>query len=403
MVDVPVSFTAFERRHAGLPPAVLKNRFFEETPTQQKGAAMIVRPGTEDVDTRGEGQIRSFYSAPGLFNGALFFVVGDTLYRREVDGSTVTCTGIVFGSGNVSMTGVSGADYERLYLADGTLLQLYQGGSRATGTLTGAGNVSEGDTITIGETVFKWTATVSTGSGTVADPWDVLLGATLEESLENMNMAINFTGIQGIDYSSNLGGQNADVTSTYTATTLVVTARTDLAAGNAIVTTETGANISWGGGTLAGGGTHALSGVAVPDGLPPVGVATLKSYILVAIGRTDRFYWIEPGAVVIDALNFATAESQPDDVLDVTVVGDTAWFVGEGSTEVWYATGQSAAPFAPVSGRVFDRGAVDGTMVNVKGIVFLVGQDYTVYAISGGAERVSNHGIEETIRLALGA
>ena len=36
MVDVPVSFTAFERRHAGLPPAVLKNRFFEETPTQQK-------------------------------------------------------------------------------------------------------------------------------------------------------------------------------------------------------------------------------------------------------------------------------------------------------------------------------------------------------------------------------
>lgn len=403
MVDVPVSFTAFERRHAGLPPAILKNRFFEETPTQQKGAAMIVRPGTEDVDTRGEGQIRSFYSAPGLFNGALFFVVGDTLYRREVDGSTVTCTGIVFGSGNVSMTGVSGADYERLYLADGTLLQLYQGGSRATGTLTGAGNVSEGDTITIGETVFKWTATVSTGSGTVADPWDVLLGATLEESLENMNMAINFTGIQGIDYSSNLGGQNADVTSTYTATTLVVTARTDLAAGNAIVTTETGANISWGGGTLAGGGTHALSGVAVPDGLPPVGVATLKSYILVAIGRTDRFYWIEPGAVVIDALNFATAESQPDDVLDVTVVGDTAWFVGEGSTEVWYATGQSAAPFAPVSGRVFDRGAVDGTMVNVKGIVFLVGQDYTVYAISGGAERVSNHGIEETIRLALGA
>ena len=375
----------------------------EETPTQQKGAAMIVRPGTEDVDTRGEGQIRSFYSAPGLFNGALFFVVGDTLYRREVDGSTVTCTGIVFGSGNVSMTGVSGADYERLYLADGTLLQLYQGGSRATGTLTGAGNVSEGDTITIGETVFKWTATVSTGSGTVADPWDVLLGATLEESLENMNMAINFTGIQGIDYSSNLGGQNADVTSTYTATTLVVTARTDLAAGNAIVTTETGANISWGGGTLAGGGTHALSGVAVPDGLPPVGVATLKSYVLVAIGRTDRFYWIEPGAVVIDALNFATAESQPDDVLDVTVVGDTAWFVGEGSTEVWYATGQSAAPFAPVSGRVFDRGAVDGTMVNVKGIVFLVGQDYTVYAISGGAERVSNHGIEETIRLALGA
>ena len=77
------------------------------------------------------------------------------LYRREVDGSTVTCTGIVFGSGNVSMTGVSGADYERLYPRRRHAAQLYQGGSRATGTLTGAGNVSEGDTITIGETVFS--------------------------------------------------------------------------------------------------------------------------------------------------------------------------------------------------------------------------------------------------------
>ena len=91
MVDVPVSFTAFERRHAGLPPAILKNRFFEETPTQQKGAAMIVRPGYDDIETRGEGQIRSFYSAPGLFNGALFFVVGDTLYRRVIrDGANWT-------------------------------------------------------------------------------------------------------------------------------------------------------------------------------------------------------------------------------------------------------------------------------------------------------------------------
>lgn len=407
MVNVPISFTAFERRHAGLPPAVLKNRFFEETPTQANGSAMLVRPGTEDLGSYGDGPIRAFYSLPGLFGGALFFVSGDTLYRRETDGSTITCTGIVFGSGNVSMTGVAGAGYERLYLADGTLLQLYQGGTHASGVLTGSGQVSEADTIQIGDTYFKWTATVGTGAGTLVDPWDVLIGADLAESLENMAKAINFTGIQGVTYSSNLGGQNADVTAVSGATTLTVTARTDLAAGNAIETTVTSNDtvpvISWGDVTLTGGGTHALSGVTVPDGQPPVAVATLKSYILVAIGRTDRFYWIEPGAVVIDPLNFATAESQPDDVLDVTVVGDTAWFVGEGSSEVWYATGSSTTPFAPVSGRVFDRGAIDGTMVNVKGIVFLVGQDYSVYAISGGAERISNHGAEEVIRLALGA
>jgi len=215
--------------------------------------------------------------------------------------------------------------------------------------------------------------------------------------------AISFTGVSGVTYSANLAGQNAEVTAVSDATTLTVTARSDLSDGNLLATevisNDTVPAISWAGTTLTGGGTHALSGVEVPDGLPPVSVATLKSHILVAIGQSDRFYFIRPGAVVIDPLDFATAESQPDDVLDVTVVGDTAWFVGEGSTEVWYATGDLAAPFAPVNGRVYDRGAVPGTVVNVKGVVFLVGPDHVVYAIGGGAERVSNHGVEELIRL----
>lgn len=403
MADVPISFTSFERRFAGLPPAVLKNRFFEQTPTQAGGNAMLARPGTEDIGAYGTGPIRAFYSLPGLFDGALFFVSGTTLFRRETDGTVITCTGVVFGDGSVSMTGVAGAGYERLFIADGTLLQVYQGGTHASGVLTCTLQVAEGDVIRIGDTYYEWTATVNNAAGTLADPWEVLIGVDLAESLSNMVKAISFTGTSGITYSGNLGGQNTDVTAVSDATTMTVTAKTDLAAGNSIVTTETGANMSWGAGTLTGGGTHALSGVSVPDGLPPVSVATLKSYILVAIGSSDRFYWINPGAVVIDPLSFATAESQPDDVLDVTVIGDTAWFIGEGSTEVWYATGSSVTPFAPVDGRVYDRGAIDGTVVNIKGTVFLVGQDNIVYAIGGGAQRVSNHGVEEVIRTALEA
>src|SRR4030042_6202023 len=178
MAEVPLSFDSFERRFAGLPPAVLKNRFFEETPTQAKGAAMLARPGTADLGSVGDGPIRGFYSLPGLFGGALFFVSGNAMYRRETDGSTALVAGYVFGSGEVSMTGVAGAGYERLYIADGTLLQLYQGGARATGVLTGAGPVSEGDTLLIGETHYRWTATVGTGGGTLLDPWDVLLSTS---------------------------------------------------------------------------------------------------------------------------------------------------------------------------------------------------------------------------------
>lgn len=403
-MQVPISFTSQERRFAGLPAAVLTNRFFEETPTQVAGAAMLARPGTKDLGRYGDQPIRSFYSQTGLFDGALFFVMGDKLFRRETDGTTTQCSGAVLGAGAVSMTGVSGPGYQRLFVADGTLLQVYQGGTRASGVLTGATQVVDGDTIQIGGTWYQWVNTVISGAGLQMNPFKVLIGIDLEESLENMVKALTFTGTQGVTYSSQLAGQNQQVTAVSDPTTMTVTARTDLSDGNLIVTgVEPGGsgNVAWTDPTLTGGGTHALTGVEVPDGLPPISVATLKSYVLVALGRTDRFYWIQPGALVIDPLDFATAESQPDHILQITIVGDTAWFVGEDTTEVWYATGDSTAPFRPVSGRVYDQGAVEGTPVNIKGTVFLVGTDNVVYAVSGGVQRISNHGIEEMIRLHL--
>ena len=142
--------------------------------------------------------------------------------------------------------------------------------------------------------------------------------------------------------------------------------------------------------------------MSVPDARPPGSVDTLKTHVLCAHGKTGRVYWVKPGAVIIEALDFATEESQPDDVLDIMIVGDTAMFVGENSTEVWYPTGLLDAPFAPVSGRVYDKGAIEGSVVNVNGTVFLVGTDNIVYAISGKANRVSSHGVEETIRKHLG-
>lgn len=402
--QVTISFTSWERRFGDLPPALLKNRFFEQSPAVGSQAAMLARPGTDELGTHGSGPIRATYSQPGLFGGALFAVSGETLYRIETDLTAVAITGVIFGSGSVSMTGVKGAGYERLFLADGSHLQVYQGGVSATGLLTGTGHVADEDTIEIGGTYYQWVDTVASGAGTLADPWKVLRGADLAADIVNMVDALNFTGTSGTTYSSNLGGQNGDVTAEVTSVTeMTVTARTDLTDGNLITTTATGTAVSWGAATLSGGGTHGLSGVEVPDGLPPVSVATLKSYIIVALGDTDRFYFIEPGELTIDALNFATAESQPDDTLDVLVVGDTIMFVGESSTEVWYPTGNSDAPFAPVSGRVYDRGAIEGTVVNVKGTVFLVGPDNVVYAIGGSAGRVSNHGIEEMIRESLGA
>jgi len=210
--------------------------------------------------------------------------------------------------------------------------------------------------------------------------------------------------ITGPVYSPTLGGPHPAVTASFDAEagTMTVTARTDLAAGNAIEVTSSSSNVTWDGTTLHGGGAHGITGIEVPDGLPPVSVAVLKSHVMIGIGKSDRFYWLQPGSLEIDPLDFATAESQPDDVISVITSGDNAWFVGEGSTEVWYATGNSSTPFAPVGGRVFDQGAIAGTVVNIQGIVFLVGRDHMVYAVGGSAQRISNHGVEEEIRKALG-
>lgn len=408
MGEVDLSFSDFERVFADLPPASLKNRFFEENPFQGRKRAAIARPGTSVLGNYGTGPIRKIFSQPGLFGGALFFVTGDQLWRWDVGGTPFQITGIILGTGEVSMCVAKGLDYQRLFIADGTLLQFYGGGTKATGdiTWTGGANAVDGDTIQIGTTYYQWKTTIGAGgNGSAANPWQVLIGVDWDASMDNLRSAITFDGTSGVTYSAELAGQNLVVTAAYVSPTLTITSRADTAVANTIVLTDTvdsGGNITTpGSGFLSGANTHGISGIEIPGGLPPTQVATLKSYIIVGIGSTDRFYWVDPAAVTIDPLDFATAESQPDELVALKVIGDTAWFIGQSSTEVWYATGDTDLPFSPVAGRVYDRGALTGTVVTIKGTLYLVDQDYIVYAIEGGPQRISNHGVEQTIRQVL--
>ncbi len=411
MPPLELSFSDFERVYADLPAAALKNRFFEENPFQGTKKAAIARPPTETLGNYGNGPIRKIYSQPGIFSGAAFFVSDDTLYRRDTDGTTYAVTGTIYGSGEVSMCSAKGLDYERIFIADGNRLQFYSGGTNATGEIeaTGGTTAAAGDTLRIGDTYWEFETpasnnTVTDGTGSVANPFKVAIEATWALTFANLVAAISFTGVSGEDYSGTLAGQSSTVSAALSSSGSIVTitSKADNAAGNLIELEDTvdgGGNIATPvGGFLTGGNLHGLSGVEVPDGLPPTQVATLKSYILVAIGSTDRFYFIEPAGVTIDPLNFATAEAVPDEIVALVAMQDTAWFIGQSSTEIWYPTGNQDTPFAPVAGRVYDRGALEGTVVNIKGTLYLVDQDYIVYGIGGGPQRVSNHGVEELIR-----
>jgi hypothetical protein len=168
------------------------------------------------------------------------------------------------------------------------------------------------------------------------------------------------------------------------------------------VTTETGAAINWGAATLTGGGAASFTPVETPDGVGIISVAYIGSYVVAVPaqgqGINGRFFFIQPGETTIDDLDFATAERAPDPISGVVVFGDQFWLPGSTTTEAWYITGNFDAPVARVQGVVFDRGAWEGTAVQVKDSMIIVDTDGGVWKIQGGAKPIGRPDIAERIR-----
>jgi hypothetical protein len=422
MVSVPLGLGAYQRTYAGEPTVRLENRYVEKDPSNtREKLTLIARAGSNALVKCAGGIVRGTYSKLGLFNGDLFVVSGPNLWRVDVNTQiAVQITGTIAGDGNPYIAWMKGIGYEYLFIADGTALQYFS--THAQGTLTLTGNIQEGMVIDINGKYYGWSATVDHGApaGTVGNPYWALLDSTglstaerNTNSLANMVLAINGTGINGHDYSTAIIGPNTDVTATSTDFTIVLSSIVDGTPGNAIVTTVTvsgGGSIAFGAGTLTGGGGTTLYAVTgAGSGEVVKALCGVSSYVLASVGNTNKFYWLNPGEVTIDPLNFASKESQPDNILDMLTVGDQALITGNGSTENWYATGNALAPFAPVEGRTYARGVIEGTPAVVSDGVILIGEDGIVYQIGykyggqaqWGVHRISNHAIEERIRVQL--
>jgi hypothetical protein len=116
----------------------------------------------------------------------------------------------------------------------------------ATGTLTFTGQPADGDTVTIGAKVYTFQAVLTNVDG------NVFIGANLAATIANLADAINLGAGAGVDYAA-ATTLHTQVAGTAGATTLIATAKEAGTGGNAIATTETSANASWGGATLSGG------------------------------------------------------------------------------------------------------------------------------------------------------
>jgi hypothetical protein len=165
--------------------------------------------------------------------------------------------------------------------------------------------------------------------------------------------------------------------------------------------------LSYGNLFIAGGGdlfvyedgAAALAAVATPGSVGISKVVSLSGFVLAVVKDSMQFFFIRPGDITIDALDYESAEAEPDKIVDAVRAGDLVWLFGESSTEAWYASGDAERPVQRMSGLAFRIGARAGTVALVQETPYFVGSDDVVYALDGRPRRVSDHGIEERIRL----
>lgn len=121
-------------------------------------------------------------------------------------------------------------------------------GTFAKATLTSNNtNVSDADTVTIGNKTYTFKTALTPTEG------EVLIGANADASLLNLIRAINHTGTPDTDYKCAAAHTQVSAASAVTAHAFLLTSLTIGTAANAYASTETAATLSFGGTTFAGG------------------------------------------------------------------------------------------------------------------------------------------------------
>lgn len=414
--NIPLAVSNRRREAAREAFIALKNRFVESNPVLADGPAFIQRPALNYWTTIGLGSIRAINQQPGAFNDDAFAVSYDSMYRLDRtnglnDGNRVIYQGLLGADEgstvNSCFTGDIGTIKPRFFFCDGASLIMYTEDGFATGLLNVTA-IANNDVVQIGGVYYKFTngsVDAGTPAGTLADPWLVLQTGTVIQQTTRLFHAINADGDAGVDYSTATTAHLTAMATFASASQMRIRARAQGNAGNGISTTETGANMAWGAATTTGGGTEGVINIPTPEGVGVIDVVSINNFVVLipaqGEGLNGRFYWLQPGELTIDPLDFATAERSADPINSVRVFGDQLWLMGQNSTEVWFMPGDPDTPFQRLQGVVFDRGVHQGTAVQVKSSIFLVDSFGGVFAIEGGERRVSTPDIEDVLRKAI--
>jgi hypothetical protein len=141
----------------------------------------------------------------------------------------------------------------------------------------------------------------------------------------------------------------------------------------------------------------ALAQITDPDflALGARWVVFIKNFMVFVSADGRRFFWADVGTVTdYDALNFATPESAPDDIVGVAADHDQLVLFGSETVELWQVT---STGFSQAINGKLELGCFNGdTIAKIDNSLMWLASDYTIRRLDGTTPvRVSTHAVEQ--------
>lgn len=152
----------------------------------------------------------------------------------------------------------------------------------------------------------------------------------------------------------------------------------------------------------AGASLHRWNGtsfgtIAFPDGANVIKIVEGASRFIAIRENSGKFYFSPPLQQSFDALDFATAESESDQLLDAIFIDDILILFGRETVEFWPNTTDPNLPFQPLEGRVLERGIKATGCVSSLGSGFAWVTNVGTVCANDENTILSNSGLEERI------
>ena len=150
--------------------------------------------------------------------------------------------------------------------------------------------------------------------------------------------------------------------------------------------------------------TATFAGITDMDWRGSEWVEELAGFSIFVDPATDQFYISEvDNATSLDALDFSSADAQPDDIVTHRVVKQEVLFLGTKSIETWVLSGDPDFPFTRYNSTPIDVGVVGKrAAINAADTLYWIGQTgrgpARVYEMQGHQPvRISTDSVEEAI------